>query len=208
MAALIADLTACISDQEKYEDMAKRMLQKKYDEEFEVVQYLGAEHTEDFFEVTAVSEKNPDVIFEARISRDGAYLDDEYAKAKACHEIEEQMLQNLDENVGYAAIHVETTGERMAVYFHISPTEDDPGKLCQAIRDVFAGMDDSDGNMQLYIVDEEMLGKVMAYFDENAKVYYEYDKLLEGVPSLIIPFEQGMIQISEEDFCERTGDRL
>lgn len=229
MAVTAAALTACSTSQKEYEEQMCSMLEEKYGEEFTIAEYLGLERMENRYEAVCYSQKHPEILFEAQAAADGSYIVDEYISARVCRKIEEKMLDNMDSLTGYIELSVHpvsktidstdaemsvenfveiTEGNRFAVYMHYCPVEKNAEKVYQSLENAFEGLEELDGNIQLYPVDEETLKAVADYLSENANLYYEHDELLKDVERISIPFEKGKLQIQEQEFLREAGDRL
>lgn len=229
MAAITLDLSACVSNKKDYEDQACRLLEEKYGEQFEIVEYYGQDRQEEVYEVMAASNHYPDVLFEAKAACDGSYVSDEYIASRVCRLIEEQIEQNLGNLPGYVVVKVQAISKsidssnadmsiqefvsiksknRFVIYLHYTPVDKNVEKAYQAIEDILLGMDCLNGTIQFYITDEKTLKQVQEYMEEHAKVDNEYKEIVEKIDRITIPFEQGTIQMSEGEFAERAGDRL
>lgn len=213
-------ITACGSRKE-YEQLACSLLEEKYGESFEIENYLGHEWTEDFFEVLVSPTEHPDIFFEAQVKCDGSGLSDEYIEARVCRKVEEQIAENISTLKGYFIVKshaviksirsndsdmsisefVEQIPENsFAVYLHYCPEQDSAQNVYQALSKTFNHLEMLKGNIQFYITDEKTLKSVQGYFEENSKIYSEYKKILENSHHIIIPFENGTIQMTEDDF--------
>lgn len=227
--AVAANLKTYIPDQYKYEKQACRLLEKKYHQEFQIFQYEGKEWTANYYKVIAYSEEYPDILFEAQIKDDGSEIYDEYICARVCRKIETQMEEYLEGLQGYIQLKVlplvkgiDSTDadmsieefmdadkkNRFAVYLCYCPQIKNIKNVYKSLYNVFQQLDYMSGNIQLYVTDEKTLKEVQNYFDENAKIYYEYEAILEDADHIVIPFEQGTIQLSEQEFERRVGEIL
>lgn len=229
MTAVGMNLSACIVNSKEYEEQACSLLEEKYGGQFEVVQYYGKEQLEDFYEVLAVSEDYPDILFEAKAACDGSYLSDEYVSARVCRKIEEKLEQNLSILPGYMLIKVQAISktidsadadmsvqefvsikekDRFVVYLHYVPEEKDAGRVYNVFENAFSGLECLNGTMQLYITEEKTLKQIQEYFGEHAKTDNEYKEMTDGIDRVTIPFDLGVIQMTESEFIMEAGGRL
>lgn len=229
MAAAMAALTACSMKSEEYEEQMCSMLEEKYGEEFAVAEYLGLERMENRYEAVCYSQAYPDILFEAQAAADGSYLTDEYIAARVCRKIEDKILDNMGSASGYIELKVQAVsktvnsqdadmsvenfvkmknGNRFAVYMHYCPVEKNAENVYKSLENSLNGMECLSGNIQLYPVGEETLKAVGNYLTENAKLYHEHDEMVKDVERITIPFENGKIQMEEQQFLKEAGDRL
>lgn len=224
-----SELMACVTNRAGYEELAIQMLQEKYAEEFEIERYVGRQSMKEYFRVVAFSKKYPEVLFEAEVACDGSYVMDEYVASRVCHLAEEQIEHNLGVLQGYVQIKVVAvsksidsnnadmsiqefmaikTKNRFAVYLIFSPSGKETNKIYQGLSSALFGLECVSGNVQLYVTDEKILKKAHKYLSENANIEYEFTEVLEHIKPIEIPFENGVIQLSESEFKERAGDKL
>lgn len=229
MSIAAVDLTACVPNRKEQEAQAVQMLNEKYHEEFEIEKYLGQESMSDYYEVLAFSTEHPDILFEAKAAVDGSFITDEYVSSRVCRAAEEQIERNLGGLTGYLQVKVQAvsksidsvqadmsmqdfmsikTKNRFAVYLIYYPAEKNIAQAYQALANTFAGLECMSGNLKLYITNEKVLKQVQAYLTETAKVDYEFDEVLEHTEPVTLPFENGVIQVSETQFREMAGDYL
>ena len=50
--------------------------------------------------------------------------------------------------------------------------------------------------------------RTQIYLEQTAKVDYEFDEALEFTEPITVPFENGRIRLTENEFIEMAGDRL
>lgn len=221
------NITACAPDRQEYEEQACRLLEEKYGEEFEVYDYLGSDHIKNSYKITAFSREYPEILFEAEAAEDGSSLSDQYVASRVCRKIEEQVSGNIAALPGYFQIKVQAvsmsidsadadmspeefaslkTNNQFGIYLHYCPVQEEWEKTWQVIEKAVYGMEYLRGSIFLYIVEEDTLKKIQNYLDENAELYYEYDQIVENVSEIPIPFENGVVQMSENEFLEMAGE--
>lgn len=229
MGIAVTELMACVPNRQRYEEQAVQLLQEEYDEEFEIEKYMGHQSMNEYYEVTAFSKKYPEVLFEAKAACDGSYILDEYVASRVCRTVEEQIENNLSGLQGYIQIKVQAisksidsnkadmsiqefmsikTQNRFVVYLTCSPVKTDMRQLYQTLSGAFTGLECITGSIKLYITDQEILKQVQKYLEENAKVDYEFDEALEHTRPITIPFENGVLQLSESEFIKEAGGTL
>lgn len=229
MSITAAELMACVPNRTEYEELSVRLLQEKYDEEFEIAKYLGRQSMNEYFQVVAFSKDYPELLFEAKVACDGSYVMDEYVASRVCHLAGERIEHNVGALPGYMQIKVEAvsksidsdkadmsvqefmsvkTKNRFAVYLIYCPSGKDSEKTYQAIVSAFSGLECMSGNIQFYLTDEKILKQAQEYLSETTNIDYEFTEALEQTEPIEIPFEKGVVQLSEPDFIELAGDRL
>lgn len=229
MAIVTANLTGCIPSEKEKINQAEELLEEKYGERFDVLEYYGKLNFEGDYEILAASEEHPDVLFEAKVVSEGSYISDEYVTARVCRTIEEQIYQNLSGLSGYLFVKVQAISKsidssnadmtvqeyisfksknRFVVYLHYTPEDKDVENTYQVIKNIFSGIEGMNGTIQLYVVEEDLLQQVQEYLDEHAKVDETYKDKLEGIDRISIPYENSEIQMTEEEFAEAVGGRV
>ncbi|MCB6415397.1 hypothetical protein LI221_10035 [Faecalimonas umbilicata] len=221
LAAVMTEVAACGMTQKEYETQALTMLEEKYGEEFAVQEYCGMEFLDGYFTVKCYPRENPDVIFEAKTACDGGYIQDEYVAALVCRKAEQRIDDNLAHLEGYLLekalpvsrevdsvdtnMSVEEFMElksknRFAVYLMYCPQERNIEKVYAELQKTFYGLECMSGNIQLYIMQEEELREMQEYFAETAEFGREFGEMTEKTERITIPFKNGTIMMSEEDF--------
>lgn len=216
-AILSLILLVCIVSIREYEEQACILLEEKYSEQFEVVRCYGKDRFREFYEVLAVSESYPDILFEAKAACDGSYISDEYVSARVCRKIEEKLEWNLRTLPGDMLIKVQVISktidsanadmsvqefvsikekDRFVVYLHYVP--EDTERVYDALENAFDGLECLNGTMQLYITDEKTLKQIRGYFEKYAKTDNTYKKITDGIERVSIPFEHGLIDIQDD----------
>ncbi|MEZ3487912.1 MAG: hypothetical protein K1W22_15360 [Lachnospiraceae bacterium] len=227
--AMAAELAACKMDQSGYEERALHMLEEKYDEKFTIWQYAGREFTRGYFTVICSPEEAQDILFETRVANDGSYIEDDYVSAVVCDQAERQIDENLEYMEGYllekvvpvsksldsadADMSVEEfmslkPGNRFAVYLMYCPQERGADKAYKELQKAFSGLDCMSGNIQLYVMQEEELKEMQGYLAEMTEPDSGFEERTEGKKRITIPFEKGILQMSDREFAEEAGGVL
>lgn len=231
MTAVVTNITGCrlMSNKERMEK-AKVLLEEKYQEEFEILEYQGIINiAEEEYKVMAAAKNSPDILFEAKASGKESYLSDEYITAKVCRLMEEQMLRNLGSMKGYLKVKIQAVSKTIAssdskmsiqeymtlkpsnlyaVYLHYHPLDVDGKVIYENMQKAFVGMGNMSGAIELYIVDEDKLKEIASYLKECAILDEQYKELLSEVIAIRIPFKNGNIQLTEEELVKEIADRL
>ena len=213
----------------EYEKQACRLLEEKYGESFEILHYGGWDWMSDSYKVVAYALEYPDILFEAEIKTDGTSMYDEYICARVCRKIEDLIETNIEDLPGYIQLKVlplfkrvqsvdadmsveeffeQNQKNRYAVYLGYSPQIKDVKAVYGQIAGAFENLEFMSGNIQLYLMEEDKLKEMQTYLEENAKIYYAFEELMEEATNIVIPFEKGKIQITEEKFEEEAGDKV
>lgn len=227
--SIAAELTGCIPNIREQKAQAVQLLNDKYHEDFEIERFLGQESMNDYYEVLAFSTEYPEVLFEARAARDGSYIMDEYVASRVCRKVEQQLEEQLGGLAGYTQVKVQAVSKsidsaeadmsiqefmslkaenKFAVYLIYSPVQMDPQKVYQTLTGMFTGLECMSGSIQLYVTSEKILQQTQIYLEQTAKVDYEFDEALEFTEPITVPFENGRIRLTENEFIEMAGDRL
>lgn len=229
VAAAMTGITACMPGEKEYRKQALELLKEKYAEEFSVEQYMGREWVNDYYEVMAYPDENPELLFEAKVACDGSYIADEYISARVCRDTEEKILENLSGMKGYIQLKAWPTlktvqtdmtamdlgefltaspGNQFSVYLYYCPVEKNTEETYKVIQKAFTGLECMKGKLRLYIVEEEQLRQIQAYFSDNAKIYQEHEDILKECKCISIPFCDGKIDMMMEEFIEKAGGRV
>ena len=227
--AAIATFNGCGMNQKEYKEQAAGLLNEKYNEDFIIDKYLGQEHMNDYYEVQAYSENHPEVLFEAKVLKDGSGITDEYVASRVCYTIEQKIQTNIEPLPGYMQVDVHAvsnsidssdadmtpkqfiemkTKNKFVVYIYYCPQESDVEGVYSVISKAMQGMDFLSGRMRFYIVEEEVLIQIQDYLEEYANLYYDYEKLLKGSICIEIPFENEVVAMTKEEFEKKAGGKL
>lgn len=229
MAVMAAELAACEMKQSGYEERALNMLEEKYEEKFTIWQYTGQEFSRGYFTVICSAKEAQDILFEARVANDGSYMEDEYVSAVVCNKAERQIDENLEYMGGYllekvvpvsrsldsadADMSVEEfmtrkPGNRFAVYLMYCPQEKGADRVYAELQKAFRGLDCMSGNIQLYVMQEEELKEMQGYLAEMTEPDLGFEERTEGKKRITIPFEKGVLLMSDKEFTEEAGGIL
>jgi len=228
MATVTTNLTGCIMTKNQMMNQAGELLEQKYDEQFNVLECYGRMNFDGDYEVVAASQEHPDVLFEAKVLKKDLFLSDEYVTSRVCRSMEEQILQNLGDLPGYLFVKVQAISKsidsdnaditmeeylklkdnnRFVVYLHYSPTQKNVQKVYETMESIFCELGKINGTIQLYIVEENILKQVQEHLDELPKIDEAYRDILKDIDRISIPFENGKMQMTEEEFMMEARGR-
>lgn len=207
--------------------LAKKLLEEKFGEEFEVVESYG--RVIDYNEVVAYSLNYPDIFFEAKVYKEDNSISDEYVTSRVCRKIEEKIEQNIVNLPGKIFVRVaaisnsiDSSNSNMSideyltlksknqyvVYLHYVPTKKDAIKTYQELKNILNGLEKMKGRIQLYIVDDALLNKVENHLSKLPKIDEEYKDMLEHINRISIPFENGILDMTQEQFVKEANGRV
>lgn len=181
------------------EEVAKKLLFEKYNEDFEIETVQGGGGILDgYTNVVAYPVDNPNLPFMVHIDGDGSGMSDNYVSRIICEEMADIIAQNLDGLKGVYYVHSAMTIEswnldnpnmtikeylnsnpedRFVIYLAYCPDGDDADNYYENISKMFSGIEEVDGNVRLYKCDEGMLIKMQDYFENNDKAYDDFNSM-------------------------------
>lgn len=201
------------------EEMAISLLNSKYNDYFEIENIQSQNYLEKYYTVVAYQIDNPDMLFTAQVDADGAGISDNYVSKKLCERLSDKIAQNLDELQGIHYIFCEpmievtvlddvniTVEEYMklspknqfVIYLNYSPEAATAEQTYIALQNILKGAECVSGQIQLYIMEEDMLKNVQDYVENNAALYDEYDDMVEQYLAGILDVENGKLINTEE----------
>lgn len=221
--------TAGCSNTLSHEERAVQLLNAKYGDSFEIEECQSRNSFGEYYTVIAYQEKNPDMLFKAQIDFDGKKISDNYVSKILCRKVSDQIAGNLDGLKGIYYIYSEpmieltmldNTDITLEEYMEISPLnkfivylnycsgEDDADDMLRVLQGAFKDLECLSGQIQLYIVDENMLMQIQDYMENNDTLYDEYESAMEQYLAGIIKVEKGKISIEKEEIDEILENRL
>lgn len=231
MTVVTANTTGCnlMSNDDRMKK-AEELLEEKYQEEFEVLEYNGLVNIDnDEYQVVASAKNKSDILFEARISLEDNYLSDEYITSRVCRMMEEKMQQNLGGLTGYLKIKIQAVSKTIdsanskmtipeymalkpsnlyAVYLHYSPQNGEIDNLYANLQNACLEMMDMSGAMEIYIVEEDKLKEITAYLEDCAILDIRYKEIVSEITAIRIPFKKGVLELTEEEFKREVAEKL
>ncbi len=194
---------------------AAQILEDKYHEKFEILSLKQPDLGTNYYSVFAYSVDYPDLVFRADISRDAAISTDEYVCDRVCAQMSEKMEENLqalqddysifteamlpgtaitDPNASLKAF-LEDGPNKFYIYVCIAKQEESDGTISKELSHILDGLEQIDGTLQLYYVDQELLSDIQGYVTSHDKVYTEFDEMTRDASICTIPFKNSSITI-------------
>lgn len=218
-------LTACSVKPEERESRAAEALAKKYHREFEITQVYPQKLGELYYEVQAYPVNEPQVRFTAAVDTEDDRISDTYVVRCVCAAISRRAAENLNEMPGYYYLFTHTIGpqpivedaeitikdyaaldpdNRFRIEAFVVPEEKGAGVFYDSLGKIYSGLEYLDGDVRLFVVDEEQMGSIQAFFDENDDVNFDFLMLTEKFVSYEIPYADGEIRVGRDAFAEMT----
>jgi hypothetical protein len=215
---------------EDREDIAKRLLKEKYHEDFSI--YGSGEGygtlTGNTFKVTASPEGNKDLMFEAKVEKEGKWMIDEYVEALLEDEIKQTASDKIRElsddfflkvYVGFAdtdytdksKVSLEDFTKRYTnvpivltlLLDKTAMANIDAEKEFQVYQELVAEKLPIRAALEIYYTDTETIQKSEEYFKKNAETYDDFDQMLEGYKENGFGVKEGQILIPVDQFIEQ-----
>lgn len=221
-------LSSCGVSRQEREEKAQRLLTEKYNEQFEIVEVVSQRFGENYYDIVAYPESDPDIRFWASIDTGDDYFSDGYVQRCLCTRLADQIQQNLDEFPGYSYVYVTLPkiqpkvedkdirledyvklydGVMFHIYIHLCPNDMNDSGIFENLMKSLKGMEALDGLLYLYVEDEEMFAKVQSYFEEKVEPDIDYTTLTEDCKIGRYEVQKGVINISEQQFQADLQDR-
>lgn len=222
-------LAACGVNPADKESRAKAALERKYHKEFEITQVYPQKFGELYYEVQAYAVENPQMRFAATIDTEDESISDTYVERCVCTAIARQTAENLDKLPGYYHVFVHAVGpqpvaddpgigirdyaqldsyNRFLLHIYIKPEDADAASVYESLKSVFSGMDYLTGSVRLYVVNEEQMESVQAYFDTHDDIDTEHTVLTEEFFAIDVPYNKGVIAMEGNEFAANVEDVL
>lgn len=222
-------LAACGTKPEDKENRAKTALEQKYHKEFEITEIYPQKFGELYYEVQAYALDEPQVRFKASIDTEDDNISDSYVERQVCAAIARQAEQNLDGLPGYYYLSVQAQGpqpitsdaaisikdyaaldvyNRFLIELFVVPESTDGAAFYQSLTKLFENLEFLAGDVCLFVVSEEQSQAVQAYFELHDSPDFEYMQLTKEFFSIDIPYENGLIRMTEAEFTTAVGGVL
>jgi hypothetical protein len=209
------------------DDIAKKLLKEKYNEEFDI--FSSGEGygilPYDTFKVVAAPKGNKDLLFEAKIEKEGAWMIDEYVEVLVEDEIKQIASGKISElkddffikvYIDYADTKFKNK-ESVSLESFISEYPDSlilitllldksgmanigAEKEYQFYQKLFSESLPINGALEIYYTDGTVLQEAKEYFKENAETYYGFEKKLEGYQDNGFGINAGQLNVSLDQF--------
>lgn len=231
MAIITASvLEACGVPPEKREARAKAALEEKYQEEFEIIQVYPQKFGDLYYEVQACAVDEPQLRFTAAIDTEDSNISDNYAERRVCAAISNQAGENLDSLPGYYYLLTRALGPqpstadaqiairdytalnpngRFQIDLFITPDpERDGTAIYQSLEKLLNGLEYLRASVCMYVVSEEQSDAVQEYWELNDTPNLDYKEMTAEFFFLELPFEQGILGMTQEKFSAEVRDVL
>ncbi|MEH7491352.1 DUF5037 domain-containing protein [Neobacillus niacini] len=212
------------------DEIAKKVLKEKYNEDFSI--YGSGEGfgtlTGNTFKVVASPEGNKDLMFEAKIQKEGKWMIDEYVEALLEDEIKQTASEKIREltddfflkvyvgwaDTGYTDknkvslddVFKRDTKVPIVLTLLLDKTAMatiDAEKEFQVYQELFAEKLPIRAALEIYYTDTETIQKSEEYFKKNAETYDDFDQMLEGFKENGFGVREGQILIPFDQFIEQ-----
>jgi hypothetical protein len=211
-------------------DIAKKVLKEKYNEDFSI--FASGEGfgtlTGNTFKVVAAPVGNEDLMFEAKVQKEGKWMIDEYAEALLEDEIKQitsDKVRELTDDfflkvyVGFAdtdytdksKVSLEDFSKRYTnvpivltlLLDKTAMANIDAEKEFQVLQELFAEKLPIRASLEIYYTDTETIQKSQEYFKKNAETYDDFDQMLAGFKENGFGVNEGQINIPFDQFIEQ-----
>lgn len=222
-------LSACGVKPEDRENRAAEALARKYHKEFEITQVYPQKFGELYYEVQAYAVDEPLVRFTASVDTEDEAVSDTYVERRVCAAISQQAAENLNELPAYYYLFVHAIGpqpivndaeitirdyaaldsyNRFRIELFAVPEEQDADAFYCTLAKLYRDLDYLNGDARLFLVDEEQMEIVQAYFETNDEPGFEFFRLTKEFFSFEIPYKNGDIEINREVFAAAVKEVL
>lgn len=221
------NLTGCGENlNTKREEIAKRLLEDKYNEDFDVYT-IGKSFgtlTNTTFEVTCSPKSDSDLKFKAEVEKDGDWIDDEYVTRRVSNEVENKISEAISNTISDFAVKVDAgiksteitdpgisidefmkaePEESFLIYIIIDKDSTD-GITNDMLYDTFVSMLSDlpklSGRVDIYLADKQVLEKAIDYMKEHANADSGLDEILKDTAAISSMFKDNVLEIGREDF--------
>lgn len=212
------------------DDIAKKLLKEKYNEDFDI--FSSGEGygilPYETFKVVAAPKSDPNLLFEAKIEQESAWMIDEYVEALVEDEVKQIASDKISELTDefFMKVYVAYGGTKiinkksvsLEKFRSLSPDTPlvitlllDKNKMAaidteteyQVIQELFSEQLPYNASMEIYYTDVTVLQEAEEYFKENAETYSDFDEIIEGYKRHGLGVNAGQLNVSLEQFKER-----
>lgn len=212
-----------------YEELAIKLLNEKYQDSFEIEKVQSHSIFKGYYTVIAYQTDNADFLFRAYVNSDGKALSDNYVTKMVCADLADKVAQNLDALRGIYYIFAEAKIEpkmldnieltieeflevypknQFIIYINYCPEEKEADEIYESLENALVNIPPITGEIRFFIMDEDMLSKVQDYQETRDRCYDDYEDMMETYLAGIIPFENGSIKCTKEEFREKLENKL
>ncbi len=209
------------NDSKRRCEVAKELLEKKYNKEFEILRYRGDKFPEEYYSVEAYEKKHPSIPFEAWISNQEDEIQDSYVMKMVCESVRNKIIKNLDyfkgnmsvmvfseelltslsnPDIGYEKIIEEVPNNRYSVHLYCNSECINHYLQYTDLRNMLRDLNGLKGSINIFQVNENEREKLIEYVNTHVKLYSSYWELADPYHKCFIRFEAGMIECSEQEY--------
>lgn len=218
MAGMLMD--GCGKTTER-EEKVREALTAKYGEEFVVTHVYGQGVLEDYYTAEAYSAAYPDLPFSLNMDvNDGSFMDG-YVMKRGTNLIASRIELNLGHLLKPYYVHVQSmfpdsvstdpelsleeylateSTNFFTVYLYMDPEGESPESIWLNISDMFKGMDQARGSLEIYFADDQTMEKAREYVESHASLEESYAEIGRDCHVMGIKYEDGKLDITEEAF--------
>ncbi len=211
------------------EALAIELLNAKYNDQFLIEEIQSQNFLEKYYTVIAYQKDDTNVLFKAQVDFDGENISDNYVSKKLCERLSDKIARNLNELPGIFYIFCEPMVEvtvlkdvnitieeymkispknRFVIYLNYSPENALSGDVYSALSNLLKDVEGVSGQVQLYIMEEEMLKDVQDYVENHDALYDDYEDMVEQYLAGILEVENGKLTATKDEVERILGNKL
>lgn len=224
----VTNLSGCTSTAQKKQQAAEA-LEKKYQEEFEIVNCRNAGFAADYYMVQAYAKEYPELLFEASVDNETKSVMDSYVTKRLCNRISEKISWNLaalqtdyyvftealigdtvltDPMVALEDYMKEAPGNKFTIYLCMDEQNADAQNIVTVLKNMLDDISGINGSIVFFLPNAELLLKIQEYVVSHDDTYDEFDKMVEDAYIGSVKVENGSFILTEENLKKMAGDRL
>lgn len=209
-----------------YEETAEKLLYEKYHREFAVEKIISNNIFEKYCTALAYELDDPNTLFRVYINDDGKAVSDDYIDRLMEKELSDRIAKNLDALDGIYYIYTNTmlkTREEMdpditfdeymkahpkmkyCIYLFYCQETGDVENVYQGLQKLLEDLPLT-GVMEMYLMNEEMLGKVQDYLESHDKIYDEGKQMIKSYACGRFEFQEGILAITKDEVVHFLGE--
>lgn len=228
MISALTGLSGCANPASRKEQ-AKKELEKKYGETFQVTSYNGGAFLEDYYTVEAYADAYPELPFLASVDVKTGNLSDSYVTKRLCNRLSERAMENLFELKDDIYVYTEADlwgtvltnpevsledymkdapKERFNIHVFINHQESSLADIARELNKTLDGISHLNGSLCLYLGSEEQIEKVREYTESHDELYQEFKELTDPLYVGTFDIVSGNVSVTEYALQEMAGDRI
>lgn len=228
LSVALTGLEGCASPAHDKKKAAK-MLQEKYQEEFEIIDYKSAGFFEDYYSVRAYAVEYPELVIKADVDTKTGGMSDTYVVRRLCERISSKISENLrelscnyyvfteeilgysmstDPNISLENFMKENYGSEFVISLCLDKKDADIANIVSASVNMLNGISGMKGTVCIYLTETDVLTEIQEYVTTHDKVYGEFQDITEDAYIGHVDFENSGFVLTESALREMAGDRL